>query len=57
MSYQLSEVIILSVMVMPPSTLTQEAEAIGSYDPTKSVYPGNSGGGNNNISKAFRNLP
>ena len=48
MSYQLSVVIILSVMVMPPSTLTQEEEAIGSYDPTKAVYPGNSGGGDIN---------
>ena len=57
MSYQLSVVIILSVMVMPPTTLTQEAEAIGSYDPTKAVYPGNPGGGDINISKALKDLP
>ena len=50
MSHQLSVVIILSVTVMTPSTLTQEPEAIGSYDPTKAVYPGNIGGGDINIS-------
>ena len=52
MSHQLSVVIILSVMVMPPSTLTQEPEAIGSYDPTKAVYPGTIGGGD--IQEAFQ---
>ena len=55
MSHQLSVVIILSVTVMTPSTLTQEPEAIGSYDPTKAVYPGNIGGGD--IQEAFQDLP